>query len=259
MVADSASQLAPACRLADAIAEGIADDAEYCPVHVVIPKSAAIPSQRQIRELSLPKPPSVRSFQDLIRDPETLEYDVVVAMLPGTSLFKLRLGIERLFEKTGASRRPLLVTGYNGLVCTGAQEGLLWRLGYDLICVNSNRDYRLFKRMCLDVGMSPASLFVVGVLMTANGVYTPPPAEAEIRNLVFALRKLPPQATGDSQAENRPRGANFSPRELCLPSALGPANSVEHNSLESSFSLRSAMRLPDALRPAGFCELDCCP
>ena len=60
------------------------------------------------------------------------------------------------------AKRPLLITGYIGLVIEKHLEGLLWRQGADVICVNSARDLATFTGLSAALGLDTAPLTRIG-------------------------------------------------------------------------------------------------
>lgn len=162
-------------------------------MRAVILEGVAKPSERQVAAAGVDLDVVVRSIEELCADPSLLEFDVIVAMLPGTRLLKLRRSVEVLVRGTGAGRRPVLVTGYNGIVYEYAQEGLLWRLGYDVICVNSDKDRRAFSKISRDVGLDDRSLVVTGVLMADRRGTIRRRESTSIETVVFAPQAVVPR------------------------------------------------------------------
>lgn len=194
MIADSASQLEPARRLGEAIARGTDSYDQPWPASPVILAGGSSPTRAQVAAAGVDPDVESRNIGDLFADPTLLDFDAIVAMLPGTRLLRLRRSVESLFLRTGSRRRPVLVTGYNGIVYEYEQEGLLWRLGYDVICVNSEKDRRTFSRICGDLDLDDDSLLVSGVLM-ARGMkpLQLPKSDADIKTVIFAPQAIVPR------------------------------------------------------------------
>jgi len=70
-------------------------------------------------------------------------FDVVGVFSRGSKLHQFRMEFEKLCLKS-QHKRPKIFTGYNGLTYEKFEEGLAWRLGYDVIALNGPRDFTLF-------------------------------------------------------------------------------------------------------------------
>lgn len=121
--------------------------------------------------LDNPAPPSVRQFQAAGVDPgevvsltlgglaaalSTTPPDVLVVSLPGgacqAALHALVAGWPE------GTRRPIVVTGYVGVVYEKIAEGLLLRCGADVILANSAHDADTFRTFLLDAGADPSGI-----------------------------------------------------------------------------------------------------
>ena len=65
-----------------------------------------------------------------------MQFDAIGVFLTGSKISDVRLALGLL----PAGERPLLFCGFNGVVLEKFIEGMSWRLGYDLICLNGPRD-----------------------------------------------------------------------------------------------------------------------
>lgn len=81
----------------------------------------------------------VQSIDEIWKLPELKTCDAIGPYLPGSRLRSIWNGVNDSFSKTGT--RPLLFTGYNGLILNLFEEGISWRIGYDLIALNSPEDH----------------------------------------------------------------------------------------------------------------------
>ena len=95
---------------------------------------------------------------------------------------------------TGASR-PLLFCGFNGVVLEKFQEGISWRLGYDVICLNGSRDLDALKRITAETPFSIQGTAVTG--LTRNVVENGLPYDKRERQLVFAEQVVMPRSFED--------------------------------------------------------------
>ena len=80
--------------------------------------------------------------------------DVLVVAAPGWGL----PGRPAVAGRGPAEPRPLVLTGYVGVVYENPVDGLLLRAGSDLIGVNSPADFKQFSGVLASVGARPESL-----------------------------------------------------------------------------------------------------
>ena len=79
----------------------------------------------------------------LLMHPDLMQFDAIGVFLTGSKISDVRLALGLL----PAGERPLLFCGFNGVVLEKFMEGMCWRLGYDLICLNGLRDREALERM----------------------------------------------------------------------------------------------------------------
>ncbi|MFI5802667.1 DUF6716 putative glycosyltransferase [Streptomyces sp. NPDC051561] len=120
-------------------------------------RGRATPTSRQLSEVAsgVPAPREVTGteFIDLVR---TGPYDVVVLALVGGSVQAMLHGLARLWPQP--VRRPVLVTGYVGVVYEKLADGLLLRHGADLVLANSPHDEARFREVYAGVGADASSV-----------------------------------------------------------------------------------------------------
>ncbi len=81
----------------------------------------------------------IRSVAELFENEIiTTETDVLGVYLTGSKLREIRVLTDAFFQANGV--RPIIFTGYNGVVLQKFEEGFSWRCGYDLIAMNSEED-----------------------------------------------------------------------------------------------------------------------
>lgn len=92
-------------------------------------------------EIDIPGTEIVRiaSVSEVCQLPEVMSCDALGAYLTGSKLRGIWSGVSDYFSRTGT--RPLLFTGYNGVILRLFEDGLSWRGGYDLISLNSPEDH----------------------------------------------------------------------------------------------------------------------
>ncbi|MBO6936279.1 MAG: hypothetical protein JJ863_14990 [Deltaproteobacteria bacterium] len=187
-LADSASQLKPAYTLASAFRERHGWEI----VGNLLPGNSMV-SNRQLLDADVRCPITAHSLGKLATMGLFSEFDAVVAFLPGSRLHALLAHIDRSLARKNASTRPALITGYNGVVYEGYLEGLLWRTGYDFVCVNSRADQRLFTSYLDELDHSGERLIATGFLLAQGGVERLRPyGEMPNRDILFATQAIVP-------------------------------------------------------------------
>lgn len=119
-------------------------------------------SPRQIAELGIRGP--IQPINPLVALDQGFfdSFDAVYFQSVGSAM---RNVFEAFAERTRfrqPARRPLLITGYIGLVIEKQLEGLLWRQGADFICVNSARDLATFTGFSETLGLDTDALVRIG-------------------------------------------------------------------------------------------------
>jgi hypothetical protein len=181
-VADSDSRLKWARALArrlEPVAGGIA-------ANVLVSGSATL-SERQVEELGLTEHPLVLTVDEIAQRAADVDAAAVVACLPGGRLVGLRMAAGRTFGEH--VRRPIFVTGYAGVVYEKYAEGIMWRSGYDLICVNSTADHEMFDTMLRGAGVPSDGLVRTGfAVLDGPPRLQPPGGRGEIGTITFAVQ-----------------------------------------------------------------------
>lgn len=151
-------------------------------------------SKRQVAELGLPDHDVVPLTS--LRDGSAIAgYGIVVACMTGGELYRLRCVAER---RASAEGRPLLVTGYAGVVYEKHLEGILWRIGYDVICANAESDAAMFGRWLDTLNISREPLRVAGLAIARNA--EPVETVWPPRRVVFAVQPDVPERRVDRVA-----------------------------------------------------------
>lgn len=141
---------------------------------VLVP-GPSLPSERQLAEVGL-RPDSLRTLSlddalvTLVDEPP----DVVIVALPGGAYLALFVAAARAWPRTGP--RPVFVAGYVGVVYEKLIEGLLGRVGADLILANSPRDATSFWAALQGVGADPACVATTRLPFLGGAAYRPDPA-----------------------------------------------------------------------------------
>jgi len=134
-----------------ALAALLAPDRTATQVHGHLLPGRASPTERQLAEVGAAAT-SVRrvSLTEFATDPAVTGADIVVLACVGGSVQALLHGLGRVW--TGRPRRPVVVTGYVGLVYERMVDGLLLRAGADVVLANSRHDAERFREVYDAVG-----------------------------------------------------------------------------------------------------------
>ncbi len=117
--------------------------------------SAPLPSRRQLTDAGL-EPDRIRTVSpsELVAALGAETPDVLILALPGGGC----QAVLHLIAAAELPSRPLLVSGYVGVVYEKMVEGLLMRAGCDVVAANCPADYERFRRVYSDVGVDPDCL-----------------------------------------------------------------------------------------------------
>jgi len=190
-LADSSSQLKPAYTLADYFRR----KAGWEIVGNIVP-GASTPSRRQVVDAGVRCPLTAHSVAKLGDIGAFFEFDAVICFLPGSRLHSFLHHFDRAIAKMNPPRRPATITGYNGVVYEGHLEGLLWRTGYDFVCLNSRADHRRFTAELESLGYEGTELIPTGfTLAQRDGLSRLRPfEEMQSQDILFATQAIVPSA-----------------------------------------------------------------
>lgn len=146
----------------------------------------ALPSARQLAENQLPYEHFAVELEDFYTNPVYMAFDVIIANTVGTKLFRLQNAIAD--HAALHDRRPLLVTGYAGVVYEKHAEGLLWRTGADVICCNSDHDQAAMADILEHLGMPTDCLVRAGYPAIQTGDIVPPHLDGPPTTVTFAIQ-----------------------------------------------------------------------
>ncbi len=155
VLADSDSRWKWAALVARQLAPRHALDARF--LH-----TSTTPTERQISEVGVvPDTSRVVTYAELLDDPAVAEADVVILGTIGGTVLALVHSLGMAWD--GASRRPVVVSGYVGVVYENMVDGLLLRVGSDIVLANSPYDARRFREVYRGVGADPYSVVEAGL------------------------------------------------------------------------------------------------
>jgi hypothetical protein len=159
-------------------------------------RGRATPTARQLRE--------VGAHADSLREVTAVEflramdgaageqYDVLVLALVGGGVQAVLHGLRNVWGQR--TDRPVVVTGYVGVVYEKLADGLLLRHGADLVLANSRQDADRFRAVYEGVGADASSVTEVALPFLGGTPYT---GEHEPYTVVFAAQPSVPETRTD--------------------------------------------------------------
>ncbi|WOX22522.1 DUF6716 putative glycosyltransferase [Streptomyces solicathayae] len=149
-------------------------------------RGRATPTARQLAETGVSdEPPREVTGAGFLRALRDEEFDVVVLALVGGTVRAVLEGISGL----ALERRPVIVTGYVGVVYEKLTDGLLLRHGADVVLANSRHDAERFRAVYEGVGADASSVVEAALPFLGGAPYAP---EAGRDTLVFAAQPSVP-------------------------------------------------------------------
>ncbi|AZM55077.1 hypothetical protein DMA15_22965 [Streptomyces sp. WAC 01529] len=158
-------------------------------------RGRATPTPRQLEEVGV-RADSLREVTavEFLREMEREAPDVIVLALVGGAVQAVLHGLARVTEDarlTGTARkRPVVVTGYVGVVYEKLADGLLLRHGADVVLANSRQDAERFRAVYEGVG-ADASAVTEAALPFLGGA---PYAGHDPYTVVFAAQPSVPES-----------------------------------------------------------------
>lgn len=214
-------------------------------------RGRATPTARQLGEVGVrgDRPTEV-TCPEFLAEIGREHYDVIVLALVGGAVQAVLHGARALWPEP--SGRPVLVTGYVGVVYEKLADGLLLRHGADLVLANSRHDAERFRAVYEGVGADAGAVaetalpFLGGAPYEPAGSRTPP----SVRTVVFAVQPSVPESRADRAylLERAAGHARLHPgREVLVKLRSRPGEHTTH--LEEQPYQRLAARLPGGLPP----------
>ncbi|UFR02711.1 hypothetical protein KBP30_16640 [Streptomyces sp. Go40/10] len=158
-------------------------------------RGRATPTARQLEEVgvradSLREVTGVEFLRAMSEAPDD-PYDVLVLALVGGGVQAMLHGLRAAW---GSGKRPVVVTGYVGVVYEKLTDGLLLRHGADLVLANSRHDADRFRTVYEGVGADASSVTEVALPFLGGAPYT---GEHEPHTVVFAAQPSVPDNRRD--------------------------------------------------------------
>ncbi|MDN0195333.1 DUF6716 putative glycosyltransferase [Streptomyces sp. S.PNR 29] len=156
-------------------------------------RGRATPTPRQLQEVgvqadSLREVTAVEFLRTMGEEP----YDILVLALVGGGVQAMLHGLKRVWEDR--TSRPVVVTGYVGVVYEKLADGLLLRHGADLVLANSRQDADRFRAVYEGVGTDASSVTEVALPFLGGAAYT---GEHDPYTVVFAAQPSVPENRRD--------------------------------------------------------------
>ncbi|MBL3667901.1 hypothetical protein JL475_18275 [Streptomyces sp. M2CJ-2] len=162
-------------------------------------RGRATPTARQLEEVgvradALHEVTAVQFLHAMREEP----YDVLVLALVGGGVQAMLHGLGRVWQDgpDGRPKRPVVVTGYVGVVYEKLADGLLLRHGADLVLANSRQDADRFRAVYEGVGADAGSVTEVA-LPFLGGAAHPGEGEHDPYTVVFAAQPSVPESRKD--------------------------------------------------------------
>ncbi|MFE9096186.1 DUF6716 putative glycosyltransferase [Streptomyces sp. NPDC007264] len=155
-------------------------------------RGRATPTARQLDEVGV-RADSLREVTALefLREMAEETYDVLVLALVGGGVQAMLHGLAHAWR--GRARRPVVVTGYVGVVYEKLADGLLLRHGADLVLANSRQDAERFRAVYEGVGADASSVTEVALPFLGGAPYE----KNDPYTVVFAAQPSVPENRRD--------------------------------------------------------------
>ena len=126
-------------------------------VHGHLLDGRAAPSEQQLADVGAEAVSITRGgLADVLQELADTEAEIVVLACVGGTIQALLHGLAHAWQ--GRQSRPVVVTGYVGVVYERVVDGLLLRAGADIVLANSSADERTFRAVFEAVGADPDSV-----------------------------------------------------------------------------------------------------
>lgn len=156
-------------------------------------RGRATPTARQLGEVGV-RADSLREVTavEFLRAMREEPCDILVLALVGGGVQAMLHGLNRAWEDR--ADRPVVVTGYVGVVYEKLADGLLLRHGADLVLANSRQDADRFRAVYEGVGADADAVTEVALPFLGGALYT---GEHEPYTVVFAAQPSVPDSRRD--------------------------------------------------------------
>ncbi|GGK66903.1 hypothetical protein GCM10010094_29950 [Streptomyces flaveus] len=215
-------------------------------------RGRATPTARQLQEVGV-RADSLREVTgvEFLRTLREAEYDIVVLALVGGAVQAMLHGLGHAWQERAASKgsakRPVVVTGYVGVVYEKLADGLLLRHGADLVLANSRQDAERFTAVYEGVGADASSVTEVALPFLGGDSYE----KHDPYTVVFAAQPSVPESRKDRTylLERLVKHARLHPdREVLLKLRSKPGEHTTHIEEQPYQKLAQRLDLPANFR-----------
>ncbi|MFD5230830.1 DUF6716 putative glycosyltransferase [Streptomyces qaidamensis] len=156
-------------------------------------RGRATPTPRQLQEVGV-RADSLREVTavEFLRAMAEESYDLLVLSLVGGGVQAMLHGLKHAWQDRTA--RPVVVTGYVGVVYEKLADGLLLRHGADLVLANSRQDADRFRAVYEGVGADASAVTEVALPFLGGAPYE---GEHDPCTVVFAAQPSVPESRKD--------------------------------------------------------------
>jgi hypothetical protein len=240
VLADSDSRWKWAALVARKLAPDYAIDARFL-------YTSSTPTERQIAEVGVePDTSRVVTYGELVDDPAVAEADLVIFGTIGGTVLALLHSLGMAWD--GYAKRPITVSGYVGVVYENLVDGLLLRIGSDMVLANCSHDARQFREIYANVGADPDCVVESGLPFLGGAPYDPSAAGRDRPFTVcFAVQPTVPntRAARAQMLEKLQRHARLFPeREVLIKLRNQPGEAVTHFERHSYHTLYEELPEP---------------
>ncbi len=151
-------------------------------------------SDAQLHDLGLHVAPTFCALSDLVTRAELEQFDLVIVSLAGRPTATFIRRFAGLWG--GASRRPLLVALYPGLVFRFHYEGMSWRMGADRVLLNSPHDYEMYRALYAASGQVECNGMTAGLALLPGQRRAPRAMSAAAKLLFVGQPTVPASREG---------------------------------------------------------------
>jgi hypothetical protein len=156
-------------------------------------RGRATPTPRQLSEVGVHADALTEvTAVEFLRAMGEKEYDLVVLALVGGGVQAMLHGLGRVWADR--ADRPVVVTGYVGVVYEKLADGLLLRHGADLVLANSRQDAERFRAVYEGVGADASAVTEVALPFLGGAPYA---GEHDPYTVVFAAQPSVPDSRRD--------------------------------------------------------------
>ncbi|MEU7600800.1 DUF6716 putative glycosyltransferase [Streptomyces sp. NPDC041003] len=208
-------------------------------------RGRATPTARQLGEVGVRADRLTEvTCAEFLAEIERERYDVVVLALVGGAVQAVLHGARALWPTP--AKRPVLVTGYVGVVYEKLADGLLLRHGADLVLANSRHDAERFRAVYEGVGADAGAVTETALPFLGGAPYEQ--AGSRAHTVVFAVQPSVPDSRADRAylLERAAGHARLHPeREVLIKLRSKPGEHTTH--LEEQPYQRLAEKIPGGL------------